>query len=642
MVVPMRSRAWPAWALLVAGCAAGALGARAESVESFVARHWRVPLAAQGPPPARFTPLEASLAPEACGTCHPAQLADWRTSTHAAAMGPGVAGQLAELLVREPAAALACQNCHAPLAEQAPLVPGALARNPAFDPALRARGIPCAACHVRGHERFGPPRRDGSLAAAAPRETLPHGGVTRTPAYLASEFCRGCHQFGPEGYALNGTLLENTYAEWKASRFAAAGVQCQDCHMPDRRHLWRGIHDADMVRGGLTITLVETPPHAAGTVAARLVVENSGVGHRFPTYVTPLVLLRAELVDAAGPDLAGQELVLEVQTPVLEHDDVGGQRRPVGSREPADAGGDRARQVPCHRLGHGVAQDDAPAGRQVLAGRAQRADARPAIGDVAVAVPGEDEDVVLLGDRCRLDPADVEIRLDPRRRAHGARESDRRRRRLETVRAISGAAQADQAATGAGADDEDVIVRLEESEVEVLLPGEESREDVGLVDPEVAPASRRRAPELLAREHARRRVGEDARRADQAPADVVRDPVDTPPPRGHSHQPFAAPSARGSEPARRPSVSSAMAWAWPMRSLHGSTTCTWWPRSRRRSATASSKRDSSRSAFVGSPHVRPNSHRGASTAACGPSPRSTSRATSAAWVCGWPSPPIVP
>lgn len=75
--------------------------------------------------------------------------------------------------------------------------------------------------------------------------------------------------------------------------------------MPDRRHLWRGIHDPEMVRGGLTITLVETPPHAAGTVAARLVVENSGVGHRFPTYVTPLVLLRAELVDAAGRALAG-------------------------------------------------------------------------------------------------------------------------------------------------------------------------------------------------------------------------------------------------------------------------------------------------------------------------------------------------
>jgi hypothetical protein len=186
-----------------------------------------------------------------------------------------------------------------------PLVPGTLADNPAFDAALGARGIPCAACHVRGHERFGPPRRDGSLASAAPRASLPHEGVTRTPAYLASSFCRGCHQFGPDGYALNGKPLEDTYEEWKASRFAAAGVQCQDCHMPDRRHLWRGIHDADMVRGGLTITLEDAPPRVPGGVAARLVVENSGVGHRFPTYVTPLVLLRAELVDAAGLALAG-------------------------------------------------------------------------------------------------------------------------------------------------------------------------------------------------------------------------------------------------------------------------------------------------------------------------------------------------
>ena len=42
-----------------------------------------------------------------------------------------------------------------------------------------------------------------------------------------------------------------------------------------------------------------------GRVAARLVVESTGVGHRFPTYVTPIVVLRAELVDAAGRALAG-------------------------------------------------------------------------------------------------------------------------------------------------------------------------------------------------------------------------------------------------------------------------------------------------------------------------------------------------
>jgi hypothetical protein len=300
----MRSRAWLAWTLVVAGCAVPTAAARLESVESFVARHWRAPLAPQGPAPARFSPLEASLAPESCGTCHPAQLADWRTSIHARAMGPGVAGQLVEMLATAPRDALVCYQCHAPLAEQSPLRPGTLAENSAFDPGLRARGIPCAGCHVRGHERFGPPRRDGSVASAAPRDTLPHGGVTRTPAYLASEFCRDCHQFAPDGPALAGKLLQDTYNEWKASRFAAAGVQCQDCHMPDRRHLWRGIHDADMVRGGLAISVVEEPP-VVGRVAARLVVESTAVGHRFPTYVTPIVVLRAELVDAAGRAVAG-------------------------------------------------------------------------------------------------------------------------------------------------------------------------------------------------------------------------------------------------------------------------------------------------------------------------------------------------
>ena len=347
----MRSRAWLTCVLLAAGCTCAAAGARVESVESFVARHWRTPLPPQGPPPARFSALEASLAPEACGTCHPAQLADWRTSLHAGAMGPGVAGQLGDLLEREPATALACQPCHAPLAEQSPLVPGTLAANADFDPALRQRGIPCAACHVRGHMRFGPPRRDGSLVSAAPRERLPHGGVTRTPAYLAAEFCRGCHQFARDDYALNGKLLQDTYAEWKSSRFAAAGTQCQDCHMPDRRHLWRGIHDPEMVRGGLTITVVRDEPPVSDALAARLVVENSGVGHRFPTYVTPLVVLRGELVDAerrAVPGTRverriGREVTLDLARELADTRLVPGERAELAYARALDGGAVGAR-----------------------------------------------------------------------------------------------------------------------------------------------------------------------------------------------------------------------------------------------------------------------------------------------------------
>src|SRR3972149_4806383 len=138
-------------------------------------------------------------------------------------------------------------------------------------PARRLEGKPPRQEHgARGEgpapRAAGPPGvparrgRGGSPASEPPRERLPHNGAPRTPAFLRAEFCRDCHQFPPDGFALNGKLLENTYAEWKASPFARAGVQCQDCHMPDRRHLWRGIHDAATVRA-----LDARPPLATAT-----------------------------------------------------------------------------------------------------------------------------------------------------------------------------------------------------------------------------------------------------------------------------------------------------------------------------------------------------------------------------------------
>jgi hypothetical protein len=209
----------------------------------------------------------------------------------------------------DPDSARACLSCHAPLAEQAPVMPGpsGMLRNPDFDEALHRQGLVCAACHVRRHERFGPPRRAGASSSEAPGPRLPHNGATRTTAFLKSEFCASCHQFDADGFALNGTLLENTYEEWKASPAARRGLQCQDCHMPDRRHLWRGIHDREMVMSGVEIALTtDRPRYRPGEhVTARLTVANTGVGHYFPTYVTPRVVLRAELIDGAGRTVAG-------------------------------------------------------------------------------------------------------------------------------------------------------------------------------------------------------------------------------------------------------------------------------------------------------------------------------------------------
>ena len=321
----------------------------------FSTRHWRQPLAAQGVPPVTFSALEKSLNPESWGTCHPLQYGDWRASIHAAASGPGTAGQLVEMWSSDPASASGCYACHAPLAEQRPFIRTASGfdKNPDYDPMLADKGVPCAACHVRGHERFGPPRRDGSLASSAPRETLPHHGVTRTPAFLVSEFCRSCHQFAPNGPALNGKLLQDTYAEWRASPFARQGVQCQDCHMPDRRHQWRGIHDPDMVRSGLTVTArTDAARYRPGNWASLvLTVTSTRVGHAFPTYVTPRVIMRIELLDGDGRLVPGsrvekiiaREVSLDLTRELFDTRLQPGQRVTLAYRPRLDTPGLRAR-----------------------------------------------------------------------------------------------------------------------------------------------------------------------------------------------------------------------------------------------------------------------------------------------------------
>ncbi len=303
---------------------------------AFVDRHWARPIPPQGPAPERFSPLERSLAPKSCGTCHPAQLADWSGSLHARSMGPGMTGQLVEMARTDPETAWSCLSCHAPLAEQTPDVErgGRTVPNPVFDAALHAEGLVCAACHVRRHQRFGPPARAGHQAASG--ERLPHDGAIRTTAFQRSEFCTSCHQFPPDGFALNGKLLANTYQEWRASPAGTRGVQCQGCHMPDRRHLWRGIHDLDTVKSGLQITLeTARPRHRPGErVQATLTITTPGVGHAFPTYVTPLVRVRAELVDAQRRPVPGslEERLIGRQVPIDLSREIADTRIPAGGR----------------------------------------------------------------------------------------------------------------------------------------------------------------------------------------------------------------------------------------------------------------------------------------------------------------------
>ncbi len=78
--------------------------------------------------------------------------------------------------------------------------------------------------------------------------------------------------------------------------------------MPDRRHLWRGVHDSTMVRNGVTI---EWTASTRDEVALR--VTNSGTGHRFPTYVTPEIWLRIELLDSDRRVIDGASVELPLR-----------------------------------------------------------------------------------------------------------------------------------------------------------------------------------------------------------------------------------------------------------------------------------------------------------------------------------------
>ncbi len=260
----------------------------------FLVRHWPQALPAMGPPPGAFSPLEASLAAVDCGRCHPDQYADWQGSRHSRSMGPGLLGQLLDLDVTDPESGKICRSCHAPLAEQSGSVTQA---------GLVQQGLVCAGCHVRKHRRFGPPATP--RAGGVIKGKGSHAGFVASSAFLNSAFCQRCHQFSSTGFALNGKLIEDTYREWQASRYARAGVQCQDCHMPKRRHLWRGIHDRSMVQQAMAVSVEREIVSGKNLFKARIAIENQGAGHLFPTYATARIVVRAEMLDKQGRTIKG-------------------------------------------------------------------------------------------------------------------------------------------------------------------------------------------------------------------------------------------------------------------------------------------------------------------------------------------------
>lgn len=106
--------------------------------------------------------------------------------------------------------------------------------------------------------------------------------------------------------------------------------------MPDRRHRWRGIHDPEMVKSGVKIDVrLDRARHQPGQrVRATVTVASVNVGHYFPTYVTPQVVVRAVLVGSDGvarPETLS-ERVIGRQVPLDLSREIADTRIPPGGR----------------------------------------------------------------------------------------------------------------------------------------------------------------------------------------------------------------------------------------------------------------------------------------------------------------------
>lgn len=164
---------------------------------------------------------------ETC-VCHKAYQAQWRQSMMAQAITDPVFQLKVNAAEAEAGSKVAdfCRRCHSPI--------GNMLRDPNGEKYVEAsEGVTCMFCHqVTGDTRANVNVSQILVPDLTRRGQLKHPVAPHPAAYSAyystSAFCGNCHNVT---HPLTGVPLDTTYDEWKASPYAKAGIECQDCHM---------------------------------------------------------------------------------------------------------------------------------------------------------------------------------------------------------------------------------------------------------------------------------------------------------------------------------------------------------------------------------------------------------------------------
>ena len=183
-------------------------------------------------------------------------------------------------------------------------------------------GVSCDLCHsITGFKGDVPFNFNWEVSVGetkfGQREGLESPGheVQANPFYETAEFCGTCHNEKDPW----GLWVKATHLEWKESPQAAAGIVCQDCHMPPakgtsavdgevrpdvRTHLFHGAHDEGKLSGVIEVRIHpdewKFKPGRTAMLTATLV--NAKAGHMVPSgSVEERVLwLHVEARDANG------------------------------------------------------------------------------------------------------------------------------------------------------------------------------------------------------------------------------------------------------------------------------------------------------------------------------------------------------
>jgi len=178
------------------------------------------------------------LSAKGCSGCHPQHYRQWRGSLHALAHVDPIYDAYFIKASQQSGKQLEtfCGRCHTPIGVRTGQIPFAQPLRKLGDTRVKPvarEGVQCDFCHtITGYTAvqnsgfvFKPSTiKRGPLADARP---VSHQAA-HDPGFRRAELCGTCHQVI---HPTNKIPLETTYAEWKRSPYARAGIVCQDCHM---------------------------------------------------------------------------------------------------------------------------------------------------------------------------------------------------------------------------------------------------------------------------------------------------------------------------------------------------------------------------------------------------------------------------